>query len=124
LEEIEDVHNFVQKLEKIEPPNQLVAVIGDSLLQKFLQLRSSESSSRRVDAWLLAFFEDQLEVPESAESKILEMLEAVLIYTRYTKVWPEDDSTRTCHSYPLEIAPCLPQIPKLNVLSLEWHHRS
>jgi centromere protein I len=87
LEEIEDVHDFVQKLERIEPPNQLVAVIGDSLLQKFLQLRSSESSSRRVDAWLLAFFEDQLEVPESAEGKILEMLEAVLIYTRYTKVW-------------------------------------
>jgi centromere protein I len=80
------VHDFVQKLEKIEPPNQLVAVIGDSLLQKFLQLRSSESNSRRVDAWLLAFFEDQLEAPEPADSKILEMLEALLIYTRYNKV--------------------------------------
>lgn len=80
------MHDFVRKLEKIEPPNQLVAVIGDPLLQKFLQLRSSESSSKRVDGWLLAFFEDQLESPESAGSRILGMLEAVLGYTRYCKV--------------------------------------
>ncbi len=86
LDEIEDAHEFVQKLEKIEPHNQLVAVISDPLLQKFLQLRSSESNSRRVDRWLLAFFEDQLENPDSGEAEILEMLQAVLDYTRSTKV--------------------------------------
>ncbi len=86
LEEIEDVHEFVRKLEKIEPPNQLVAVIDDPLLQKFLQLRSSDDNSKRVDNWLFAFFEDQLEDATSSESKILEMLEAVLGFTRYTKV--------------------------------------
>ena len=80
------MHEFVRKLEKIEPPNQLVAVIHDPLLQKFLQLRSSDTSSKRIDSWLLAFFEDQLEESTSSESKIFEILEAVLGYTRYTKV--------------------------------------
>ncbi|KAF4624700.1 hypothetical protein G7Y89_g13464 [Cudoniella acicularis] len=88
LEEIEDVHDFVQRLENIEPPNQLVAVIGDPLLQKFLQLRSSEIYSRRVDTWLLAFFEDQLESTNPSETKMLEMLEAVRGYTQYTKILP------------------------------------
>ncbi|KAH8683370.1 Mis6-domain-containing protein [Tricladium varicosporioides] len=87
LEEIEDVHDFIQRLEKIEPPNQLVAVLGDPLLQKFLQLRSSEVYTKRVDSWLLTFFEDQLQMT-GPDNKILEMLEAVLGYTRYTKILP------------------------------------
>lgn len=77
---------FVRHLEKIELPNQLVAAIGDPLLQKFLQLKHSEATAQRVDNWLLAFFEDQLEAPDSAEGNILGMLEAIRDYTRYTKV--------------------------------------
>jgi len=80
------VHDFVRKLEKIEPPNQLVAVIQDPLLQKFLQLRSSDVYVKRVDSWLLAFFEDQLEASDSSETKILQMLKSILGYTQYTKV--------------------------------------
>jgi centromere protein I len=86
LEEIEDVHDFVRRLEKIEPPNQMVAVIQDPLLQKFLQLRSSDVYARRVDSWLLAFFEDQLETSDSSETKILQMLKSIQSYTQYTKV--------------------------------------
>ncbi|PMD65163.1 Mis6-domain-containing protein [Hyaloscypha bicolor E] len=88
LEEIEDVHEFVRKLEKIELPNQLVAVINDPLLQKFLLLMSSDTNSKRIDSWLLAFFEDQLEDSTSSDSEIFEMLEAVLGYTRYNKTLP------------------------------------
>lgn len=80
------MEEFVQHLEKIELPNQLVAAIGDPLLQKFLQLKYSETTSRRIDNWLLAFFEDQLETPNSAADNILNMLQAILEYTRYTKV--------------------------------------
>lgn len=80
------MHDFVQRLEKIEPPNQLVAVIQDPLLQKFLQLRSSEVYARRVDSWLMAFFEDQLEAANTSETKILEMLKSIQGYTHYTKV--------------------------------------
>ena len=79
------MHDFIQKLEKIEPPNQLVAVIGDPLLQKFLQLRSSEDYQRRIDNWLLSFFEDRLKSSES-EAKVLDMLNAILGYTQFTKV--------------------------------------
>ncbi|KAF8851133.1 Mis6-domain-containing protein [Acephala macrosclerotiorum] len=94
LEEIEDVHEFVQKLEKIDPPNQLVAVLDDPLLQKFLHLRSSEVDSNRIDGWLIAFFEDQLQNPDASDSSIVEMLKAILNYTRYTKRLP-----RACLSY-------------------------
>jgi centromere protein I len=86
LEEIENVNDFIRRLEKIELPNQLVAVIGDPLLQKFLQLKSSDSTSRRIDNWLLDFFEDQLENSDSSEALILQMLVAVRDYTRYMKV--------------------------------------
>jgi centromere protein I len=85
LEEIEDVHDFVQKLEKIEPPNQLVAVIGDPLLQRLLQLRSSDKYEKRINNWLHAFFEDQLHNPEPSEAKILEMLQAIYKYTQFTR---------------------------------------
>lgn len=81
------MEDFVQYLEKIELPNQLVAAIGDPLLQKFLQLKYSEVTSRRIDNWLLAFFEDQLETSNSAAGNILSMLQAILEYTRYTKVY-------------------------------------
>jgi centromere protein I len=85
LEEIESVNEFVDKLEKIELPNQLVASLRDPLLHKFLQLKPSVSISQRIDQWLLAFFEDQLETPGS-EKTILEMLEAIRDYTNHTKV--------------------------------------
>ncbi|PQE16536.1 Mis6 domain-containing protein [Rutstroemia sp. NJR-2017a BBW] len=88
LEEVEDVDDFVSKLEKIELPNQLVAAIDDPLLQKFLQLKSSQDTQRRIDHWLLAFFEDQLEDGRSSETEIPEMLQAVLGYTRFTKQLP------------------------------------
>jgi centromere protein I len=78
---------LIQKLEKIELPNQMVAVIGDPLLQKFLQLKSSNNISERIDNWLLAFFEDQLQSPDS-ENAVLDMLERIRDFTRYTKVLP------------------------------------
>ena len=83
--------DFVDKLEKIELPNQLVAAIGDPLLQKFLQIKPSVTTSQRIDQWLLAFFEDQLETAGS-ERAILEMLEAIRNYTKHTKVSAQDES--------------------------------
>lgn len=86
LEEIENANGFVAVLEKIELPNQLVAVMGDPLLQKLLQLKSTDVVRQRVDNWLMAFFEDQLEGDGSSESALLDMLAAILEYTRFTKV--------------------------------------
>ncbi|RAL62310.1 hypothetical protein DID88_004876 [Monilinia fructigena] len=86
LEELENVDDFIQKLEKIELPSQLVAAIHDPLLQKFLHLRSSEATQQRIDYWLLAFFEDQLENGRTSETQIPDMLKVILRYTRLTKV--------------------------------------
>jgi centromere protein I len=88
LEEIENVYDFIQKLEKIELPNQLVAVIGDPLLQNLLQLRSNDAILRRIDNWLTAFFEDQLEGGAHSGSALLGMLAAIKEYAIFTKVCP------------------------------------
>ena len=79
------MEEFVQKLEKIAIPNQIVAVIRDPLLQKYLQLNSSTDIERRIDNWLLTFFEDHIQTTGS-EGRIVEMLEAILDYTQFTKV--------------------------------------
>jgi centromere protein I len=63
-----------------------VAAIDDPLLQKFLQLKSSQNTQSRIDHWLLAFFEDQLEDGRSSEIEIPDMLQAVLGYTSFTRV--------------------------------------
>jgi len=47
LEEVEDVSDFVQKLDKLEMPNQLVAVLGDPLLRKLISLKPSGANHRR-----------------------------------------------------------------------------
>lgn len=88
LEEIESVQAFIGKLEKIELPNQLVAVMGDPLLQKLLQLKSTDETRQRVDNWLLAFFEDQMQSEDNSERALLDMLASILEYVRFTKVIP------------------------------------
>jgi centromere protein I len=53
LEEIDSAESFVQNLEKIELPNQLVAVLADPLLQKLMTLRaSSDEASSRIMNWV------------------------------------------------------------------------
>jgi hypothetical protein len=80
------VTDFIQKLEKIELPNQLVAVIGDPLLQNLLQLKSNDTIKRRIDNWLTAFFEDQLEGGGFTGNTLLDMLVAIKEYASFTKV--------------------------------------
>jgi centromere protein I len=80
------VTDFIQNLEKIELPNQLVAVIGDPLLQNLLQLKSNNTIKRRIDNWLTAFFEDQLESGDLTGNALLDMLAAIKEYASFTKV--------------------------------------
>ncbi|TQS37680.1 hypothetical protein Golomagni_01837 [Golovinomyces magnicellulatus] len=88
LEEIENVQDLVRNFEKIKAPNQLVAVLRDPLLQKFLQLKSSENDLKRVNNWLLAFFEDELSKKISESGNIQEILRLILEYTRHSKILP------------------------------------
>ncbi|KFA78551.1 hypothetical protein S40288_01449 [Stachybotrys chartarum IBT 40288] len=61
LEEIENAVVFVGKLEKIELPNQLVAVLADPLLQKLLMLRPSTESRQRIVNWLHTILQDVID---------------------------------------------------------------
>ncbi|KAH0543376.1 hypothetical protein FGG08_002332 [Glutinoglossum americanum] len=65
LEEVENVNDFIEKLDRLELPNQLVSVLGDPLLQKFLSLRSSDT--RRIESWLSAFFDDELQLAKRGQ---------------------------------------------------------
>ncbi|RKF59519.1 Centromere protein I [Erysiphe neolycopersici] len=87
LDEIENIQDLVGNLEKIHVPNQLVAMLGDPLLQKFLQLKSSGSDLKRIDNWLLAFFEDKM-LRSVQDSDVSEMLQLTLEYTRFSKKLP------------------------------------
>ncbi|KAI0199025.1 Mis6-domain-containing protein [Astrocystis sublimbata] len=58
LEEIENVDGFVKNLDKIELPNQLIAILGDPLLQKTLLLRPEAEGHARACNWLESYTQD------------------------------------------------------------------
>lgn len=125
LEEIEGANDFIQRFEKIEPPNQLVAVIGDPLLQKFLQLQSSDIYDQRLDNWLLSFFEGQLQAAEPSEVKILEILKGIIEYTNFTKVrlYQANQLGFFSNSFP-DFATSVFHISQVYGTYLEWYFRS
>ncbi|KAE8148475.1 Mis6 domain protein [Aspergillus avenaceus] len=91
LEELRGVDHFVDKLDRIELPNQVISMIGDNMAQKYLYLVGPESASRRLDDWWLSFFHDALDDAED-NGGMLESLDYVLTltvgYVQYTKEIP------------------------------------
>jgi centromere protein I len=85
LEEIDNAESFVKNLEKIELPTQLVAVLADPLLQKFLLLRPDVEASSRVSNWLMACLGDVASGDADAEI-FLDMIEVIHDYAVATKV--------------------------------------
>ncbi|KAI0012779.1 Mis6-domain-containing protein [Xylariaceae sp. FL0662B] len=86
LEEIENVEGFVKKLEIIEMPNQLIAVLGDPLLQKLLLLRPQPEAHRRASNWLISYGQDLMNGDTSAHySGIFEVMKT---YVSNTKTFP------------------------------------
>ncbi|KAB8237730.1 Mis6 domain protein [Aspergillus alliaceus] len=91
LEELRGVDHFIDKLDKIELPNQIISMFGDAIAQKYLFLVQSESASRRLDDWCGSFFNDNLEYAEDNDER-LESLSYILTlavgYVQYTKEIP------------------------------------
>lgn len=88
LEGIDNVDEFVEKLERIEPPGQLVSLLTDPLLQKYLDLKPSPVTTIRLHTWLAACLEDLFESERqgNGDARILsEMLKGVLKHAQYTK---------------------------------------
>jgi centromere protein I len=72
-------------MDKIELPNQLVAILADPLLQKLLVLRPDANSDRRIANWLNAVLEDVVQ-GDADQDTLWEVLEILKQYVEQTKV--------------------------------------
>lgn len=89
LEDIENADHLVDNLEKIEPPSQLVAGLRDPLLQKYLMLGCSADSERRLEFWLLRYFEEELETLSEGfglSPTLSDTLSAIVSFSESSKV--------------------------------------
>jgi centromere protein I len=89
LEGIDSVDDFVGKLDRIEPPGQLVSLLTDPLLQKYVDLKPSPVNSMRIGLWLATCLEEQFEAARSGtgdDRYLSEVLDGLLKYGQYTKV--------------------------------------
>jgi centromere protein I len=89
LEGIDNVDDFVGKLDRIEPPGQLVSLFTDPLLQKYVDLKPSPINSTRIGLWLATCLEEQFEAARlgNGDDRYLsEVLDGLLKYGQYTKV--------------------------------------
>ncbi|KAJ9641830.1 hypothetical protein H2199_005043 [Coniosporium tulheliwenetii] len=91
LEEISSVDSFVDNLDKIELPTQMMSSLRDPLLQKYLTLNPSEIASKRTEFWLLAYLEEELETVSrniGQSAHLTDILNGVLDYAKATKTLP------------------------------------
>ncbi|TQS32010.1 hypothetical protein Golomagni_07690, partial [Golovinomyces magnicellulatus] len=87
LEEVENVVGFVQNMDKLELPNQLVAVLADPLLQKLLILRPDAQSYQRIANWLNAVLQDAVD-GDADQATLWEVLQVVRDFVVQTKTLP------------------------------------
>ncbi|KAI0408118.1 Mis6-domain-containing protein [Xylaria palmicola] len=86
LEEIENVDGFVKNLEKIELPNQLIAILGDPLLQKLLLLRPQAQAHLRACNWFRSYTQDMM--AGDADISPVDVLNTLKGYVTATKDLP------------------------------------
>ncbi|KAL7797572.1 Mis6 domain-containing protein [Trichoderma ceciliae] len=87
LEEIENVTGFVQNMDRIELPNQLVAVLADPLLQKLLILRPNAEAYQRVANWLSSVLQNITD-GDADEATLWEVLGVVKEFVVQSKSVP------------------------------------
>ncbi|KAM0243151.1 hypothetical protein ACHAP5_006870 [Fusarium lateritium] len=79
LEEIENATGFVKNLDKLELPNQLIAVLADPLLQKLMLLKPGNESEQRIANWLNAILQD-VHDGDADEATFFDMLDILRDY--------------------------------------------
>lgn len=91
LEELRGVDHFVERLDKIELPNQIISTLGDPLAQKYIFMVQPETANARLDDWLKSFLDDKLQQIQDGDDDDPETLTYILAlaveYARYAKVW-------------------------------------
>lgn len=89
LEGIDNVEDFVEQLDRVEPPGQLISFLTDPLLQKYVMLKPSPMATDRINLWLATCLEDQYNAQQKGTgdpSDLTEILEGLLRHAQYTKV--------------------------------------
>jgi centromere protein I len=89
LEGVDNVDDFVERLDRIEPPGQLVALLADPLLQKYVELKPSPIATARIGLWLATSLEEQYEAARSGTGDtqyLSEVLQGLQKYAQYNKV--------------------------------------
>ncbi|KAK3684824.1 Mis6-domain-containing protein [Podospora appendiculata] len=87
LEEIDSADSFVENLEKIELPTQLVAVLADPLLQKLLLLRPDAEGFARISNWVAGCMSDVAN-GDADSDLLLDMIDVIHSYARSTRTLP------------------------------------
>jgi centromere protein I len=89
LEEVQNADDFVQKLDTLELPNQLAAVLEDTLLQQLVALKPTEMAQERIENWLAASLYDTMKTLSStapgAAARTSKLLEQIAGYTKATR---------------------------------------
>lgn len=85
LEEVENITGFVQNIDRIELPNQLVAVLADPMLQKLLLLRPNAEAYQRVANWLNSVLQSVID-GDADEAVLWEVLDVVKEFVVQSKV--------------------------------------
>jgi centromere protein I len=89
LEGIDNVDDFVEKLDCIEAPGQMVSFLTDPLLQKYVELKPSPVTSARIDLWLSACLEDLYEAERLGNGEpqyLKQILDGMRVHADSTKV--------------------------------------
>ncbi|KAI6782946.1 Centromere protein I-like protein [Emericellopsis cladophorae] len=100
LEEVETAKGLADSLEKLELPNQLVAVLADPLLQKLLLLRPHDEAHQRVAYWLQAALQEVMH-GAADEATLWELLEVVRDFVTQTKAIPPILLNFFAHFFPV-----------------------
>ena len=89
MEEVESAATLAQYIEKLELPNQLVAVLADPVLQKVLILRPNVEAYQRVANWLDAVLQDVLDGNTDIDTlwEVLEVVKEFVVQTRVSHPW-------------------------------------
>ncbi|UKZ70172.1 uncharacterized protein TrAtP1_011170 [Trichoderma atroviride] len=87
LEEVENITGFVQNIDRIELPNQLVAVLADPLLQKLLLLRPNAEAYQRVANWLNSVLQNVID-GDADEAVLWDVLDVVKEFVVQSKSIP------------------------------------
>lgn len=93
------MYDFVEKLDLIEPPGQLISLLTDPLLQKYVELKSSPIIAARTNLWLGTCLEEQYEgerVGNGDSQYFSEILGGLAKFSRTSKVDIPYESYNLC----------------------------